>query len=50
MKADGEGDYFNEIAEEELGCGSGHLGAEWSIFIGRDCRGLALIGRELHTL
>ena len=32
MEADGEGDYFNEIAEEELSRGSGHLGVDEDMF------------------
>ena len=32
MEADGEGDYFNEIAEEELSRGSGHLGVDEDVF------------------
>ena len=32
MKADGEGDNFNEIAEEELSSGSGHLGVDEDMF------------------
>ena len=32
MEADGEGDYFNEIADEELRRGSRHLGVDEDMF------------------
>ena len=32
MEADGEGDYLNEITEEELCRGSGHLGVDEDMF------------------